>query len=235
MTGLVTQYHTLKATSYQDIWDFQMVLHNRLKMQKRNDMKGSGWSKPINHLILCEHKPVFTLGKSGKRSHLLISEEEASAKNVEFFKINRGGDITYHGPGQFTGYLILDLELLYRDVHKYVKTIEEVIIRLLAEYKIIGQRLEDFTGVWVLNKSKQLKVCAIGIHLSRWVSMHGFGLNVNTNLDNFNMIVPCGIQDPNKSVTSISSLLGEEIDMFELEMKLKKICVELFQLQLLVI
>ena len=228
----MTQFHTLKSASYQDVWDFQMVLHNRLKIQKR-DKNGSGGPVPLNHLIFCEHNPVFTLGKSGKRSHLLISEVEASAKNVEFFKINRGGDITYHGPGQLTGYLILDLELLYRDVHKYVRTIEEVIIRLLAEYKIIGQRLPDFTGVWVNNGSKQMKVCAIGIHLSRWVSMHGFGLNVNTNLKNFDMIVPCGIQDPNKSVTSLSQLLGKEIDMFELENKLKKVCVELFQLQLL--
>lgn len=234
MPKLLTQFHRLSSSSYKDIWDFQMLLHNRLKQQKRLQLHNSNTDSPlINHLLFCEHKPVYTLGKSGKRDHLLITEQEAQAKDLEFYRINRGGDITYHGPGQITGYLILDLELLYRDVHRYVRTIEEAIIVLLEEYGLKGERVDNFTGVWVNSGSKKRKVCAIGVHLSRWVSMHGFGLNVNSNLNHFDMIVPCGIQDPDKSVTSISQLIGEDFNIIEIEDKLKTILADLFDLQLI--
>lgn len=211
-----------------------MLLHNRLKRQKRHFHNVSSANSPlINHLLFCEHRPVYTLGKSGKLNHLLISEEEVKAQNLELHHINRGGDITYHGPGQLTGYLILDLELLYRDVHKYVRTIEEAIILLLKKYGLKAQRMPDFTGVWVNSSSKKRKVCAIGVHLSRWVSMHGFGLNVNSNLEHFDAIIPCGIQDSDKTVTSISQLIGEVLDMNEVEKKLKAILTDLFDLQIL--
>ena len=233
MPRLLTQYHRLQKSTYQNVWDFQTQLHNKLKDSKgrKSNYTYEKGAKPLNHLVFCEHMPVYTLGKSGKRDHLLISENEATDRGIEFHKVNRGGDITYHGPGQLTGYLILDLELLYRDVHKYVRTIEEAVITLLLQYGINGERLSNFTGVWVKQGSTYSKVCAIGVHLSRWVSMHGFGLNVNPDLSHFNMIVPCGINESDKKVTSISELLGKQVEVQELEARMKDICAQLFNLE----
>jgi len=201
---------------YKEAWDLQTVLHRQLIDNKRE-----GYPTPQRHyFILCEHPPVFTLGKSGSEDNLRINEEERADKQFEYFKINRGGDITYHGPGQLVGYPILDLDLLFTDVHKYVRSLEEVIIRTLQHYGIKGVRSDRYTGVWVENDQaahEASKICAIGVHLSRWVTMHGFAFNVNTNLAHFDYIVPCGINDPDKSVCSLGSLLGKTLDLQEVK------------------
>lgn len=197
---------------YKEAWDLQTTLHQQLIDNKR-----AGYPVPQKHyFILCEHPPVFTLGKSGSEDHLRINKAEREDHQIEYFKINRGGDITYHGPGQLVGYPILDLDLLFTDVHRYVRSLEEVIIRTLDNYKIKGVRSDRYTGVWVQNDQvadKASKICAIGVHLSRWVTMHGFAFNVNTNLSHFDYIVPCGIVDVNKSVCSLSSLLEKSVDL----------------------
>ena len=190
---------------YKEAWDLQTMLHQQLIDNKR-----AGYPNPQHHyFLLCEHPPVFTLGKSGTEANLRIDEAEREDRQIEYFKINRGGDITYHGPGQLVGYPILDLDLLFTDVHKYVRSLEEVIIRVLDLYDIKGTRSDRYTGVWVENDQaahEANKICAIGVHLSRWVTMHGFAFNVNTNLSHFDYIIPCGISDPNKSVCSLRSL-----------------------------
>ncbi len=168
-------------------------------------------------LLFCEHNSVFTLGKTAKMDHLLSTESELKHQGVQTIKINRGGDITYHGPGQLTVYPIFDLDFFFHDVHKYVRLLEEVVIQVLNKYGLAGVRLEGFTGVWLEDKLGQRKICAIGVHLSRWVTMHGLALNVNTELDYFKQIVPCGIKEKNKSVTSIAKELGRPIDMLELK------------------
>ena len=236
MGRLLTQYHKINASDYQDVWDFQTILHNKVKNAKLKGIAAGDYGKDkpkiLNHLVFCEHLPVYTLGKSAKASNLLIEAERAKDSGYELFQINRGGDITFHGPGQLTGYLILDVELLYRDIHRYVRTIEEAIIILLRGYGIQGERLSDFTGVWVREGNLYSKVCAIGVHLSRWVSMHGFGLNVSTDLSHFKNMIPCGITDDNKQVTSIAKLLGYKISTDEVEQKLVDICSELFQMDI---
>lgn len=201
---------------YKEAWDLQTRLHKQLVDNKR-----AGYPEtPRHYFILCEHPPVFTLGKSGLADHLILNEQELADHEIEFYKINRGGDITFHGPGQLVGYPILDLDLVFTDVHRYVRSLEEVIIRVLKHYDIIGSRSNLYTGVWV-DSAKALdessKICAIGVHLSRWVTMHGFAFNVNTNLDYFNHIIPCGINDPNKTVCSLSSLLEKDVDLQEIK------------------
>ncbi|HRH34170.1 MAG TPA: lipoyl(octanoyl) transferase LipB, partial [Catalimonadaceae bacterium] len=175
-----------------------------------------------------EHSPVFTLGKSGFPENLLVSESELEERKVEFFKSNRGGDITFHGPGQLVGYPILDLDQFYTDIHRYLREIEEVIIKTIAEFGIQnGGRKEGLTGVWVGEE----KICAIGVRASRWVTMHGFALNVNTNLQYFDWIVPCGIQD--KGVTSMEKILGKSIDMEEVKTVLKVNFEKIFKAKLI--
>ncbi len=201
---------------YQEAWDLQTALHQELVSNKR-----AGYPVPQHHyFIMCEHPPVFTLGKSGSEDHLKINEQERAAHQIEYYKINRGGDITFHGPGQLVGYPILDLDLIFTDVHKYVRSLEEVIIKVLQKYSINGIRSNRYTGVWVANDKvldEEKKICAIGVHLSRWVTMHGFAFNVNTNLSYFDHIIPCGISDPNKSVCSLSSLLGKDVNLQEIK------------------
>ena len=178
----------------------------------------------IPKLIFCEHHHVYTLGKSGSEDNLIISPEKREKEDIEYFKINRGGDITYHGPGQITGYPILDLDEFFTDIHKYVRYIEEVIIATIKDYGLHGIRLEGYTGVWLPpNKAhdKYRKICAIGVHLSRWVTMHGFAFNVNTDLTYFNHIIPCGIVDEDKTVTSLAHELGQNVDMEEVIEKVK--------------
>lgn len=177
-----------------------------------------------NHLLFCEHPHVYTLGKSGFMENLLLSDSRLKELNVSFYKTNRGGDITYHGPGQIVGYPILDLELFFTDLGKYMRSLEEVIIRTLSFYGIKGDRLPGSTGVWLDPDlpSKERKICAMGVRCSRWVTMHGFAFNINTDLRYFDYIIPCGITD--KSVTSLQKELGEKVD----EQEVKEILIKEF-------
>jgi lipoyl(octanoyl) transferase len=178
---------------------------------------------PTKHyLLFVEHPPVYTLGKSGKIEHVLINEEQRQQQGIEFFHTNRGGDITFHGPQQIVGYPIFDLEKFYTDIGRYLRELEEVIILTLEDYGIIAGRSPGETGVWIdaTIKGKERKICAMGVRCSRWVTMHGFALNVNTDLNYFNHIIPCGIAD--KKVTSIKQELGMEVDIDEVKTKLKK-------------
>ena len=216
---------------YQQAWDYQEELLNRnlrIKSAVRNlELAGGDVTTDIprelpiaqteNHLLFVEHPPVYTLGKSGRIENLLIGEDERSARGIQFFKINRGGDITFHGPGQIVGYPILDLEHFYTDIGKYLRNLEEVIIRTLAEFGIPGERSPGETGVWIDPKlpGSERKICAIGVRCSRWITMRGFALNVNTDLAYFDHIIPCGIQ--NKKVTSIQQELGRQVSMKEVK------------------
>ena len=222
------QCHILKNLSYQEVWDFQYLLHNDIKRQKKSKYYNVSSPNFTNHLIFCEHRPVYTLGKSASTDNLLIDDSKLDAQSIELLNINRGGDITFHGPGQLTVYFIVDLEQLYRDVHKYVRNLEEVIIRVLDDYKVVGTRKSDFTGVWVDDNEHSAKICAIGVHLSRWVSMHGIGFNVNTDLDFFNNIIPCGINDSKKSVTSLSKESGTDVPLDEVQRKILIACKAVF-------
>ncbi|MBK9257589.1 MAG: lipoyl(octanoyl) transferase LipB [Saprospiraceae bacterium] len=226
----------IQHKTYQEVWDFQTSLHKQLvseKLKRRDSAESEiNMFYQQHHLIFCEHSHVYTLGKSGSVDHLLLSTAETEQKNIEFFKINRGGDITYHGPGQITGYPIFDLEEFFRDVHKYVRNLEEIIIRTLDIYGIKGQRLNGYTGVWIYpddKDSRYRKICAIGVHLSRWVSMHGFAFNVNTDLTYFENIVPCGIEDKDKTVTSLSKELGHPVSMTEVEAHLQYFFADIFK------
>ena len=215
MKNNILHIHTLKQVDYQEVWDFQEILMQKLIQTKRNRTDDSS-QFTTHHLIFCEHNPVYTLGKSGSMDHLLIPQDQMETTQFEFHKINRGGDITYHGPGQWTIYPILDLECYYRDVHRYVRTLEEIVINLLSYYGIEGSAVEDFTGVWV-GEQHNRKTCAIGVHLSRWVSMHGLALNVNADLNHFDYIIPCGIPRGEKSVTSMSHEINRPIEMSEVK------------------
>ena len=212
---------------FESSWTLQTDIHKALIANKRAD-----YPIPAAHQILfVEHPHVYTLGKSGSVDHLLLNQHGLEENNVTFFKINRGGDITYHGPGQMVVYPIFDLDCFFTDVHKYVRFLEEAVIRLLDTYAIIGKRIKGYTGVWLEGHTGQpnRKICAIGVHLSRWVTLHGLALNVNTDLNYFNHIIPCGIQDDDKTVTSISKELGKEIDFFDCKMRLKAIFADLFE------
>jgi lipoyl(octanoyl) transferase len=185
-----------------------------------------------NYLLFVEHPAVYTLGKSGKPDHLLIDEQERNEKGIGFFHTNRGGDITFHGPEQIVGYPILDLEKFYTDIGRYLRELEEVIILTLAEYGIVAGRSAGETGVWIDStiKGKERKICAMGVRCSRWITMHGFALNVNTDLGYFNHIIPCGIQ--NKKVTSIKEELGRAVDLEDVKEKLKKNFATVFNVEI---
>lgn len=220
--------------NYEYTWDLQRKLHTHLVRRKREESYKSALSQGAqleHHFLICEHPPVFTLGKSGKEDNLLLSESELTEKGITFNKINRGGDITYHGPGQIVGYPLLDLDDFFTDVHRYVRTLEEIIIRLLADLGIEAYREKDFTGVWVRFSSapSRRKICAIGVHLSRWVTMHGFAFNVNNDLNPFDFIVPCGIQDPDRGICSLQSVLGSEQDMDMVKKKISYYFALLFE------
>jgi len=206
---------------YKKAWDFQEELFKesiQLKIAKRD---GKTDKIPPNHLLFCEHPHVYTLGKSGAETNLLINEEMLRAKNAEFYKINRGGDITYHGPGQLVMYPIFDLDQFFTDIHKYMRFLEEAVILTLTEFGITAGRLEGMTGVWLdAGKPNERKICAMGVKSSRWVTMHGIALNVNSDLSYFNYIVPCGIVD--KAVTSMEKELGKKIDMEAVQQVLKE-------------
>jgi lipoyl(octanoyl) transferase len=214
---------------YAHAWEYQEEVFAAVvksKIELRNNPRESAY--PENYFLFCEHPPVYTLGKSGKMENLLLNEQELKEEGIDFFKINRGGDITYHGPGQIVGYPILDLDQFFTDIHKYLRYLEEAIILTLAEYGIEAGRVEGLTGVWldVDNKEKSRKICAMGIKCSRWVTMHGFAFNVNTELDYFEKIIPCGIDD--RDVTSMKRELGREVDMDEVKAKIIKHLGSLF-------
>ncbi len=205
-----TIFHSLQEIDYKECWDLQESLFNRILNEKRLD-------KPdiINHLIFCQHPHVYTLGKSGSEDNMLIDYIQLQAQNATFHKINRGGDITYHGPGQLVGYPILNLTAFKMGIKDYIYSLEEAIILSLKQYDIHAERLENAIGVWldVKDPKKVRKICAIGVRTSHWVSMHGFAFNVNTDLNYFNHIHPCGFTD--KAVTSLEKELGKKLDFDE--------------------
>lgn len=231
-TNLMQQifYNDLGLIDYKQAWDLQESLLQeivQLKMAGRNTVAGDKTSTP-HYLLLCEHPHVYTLGKSGKESHLLINEKQLDENHAVFYKINRGGDITYHGPGQVVGYPILNLDLFFNDIHLYLRNLEELIIKTIASYGLKGERVDKLTGVWLdAGTSSARKICAFGVRCSRWVTMHGWALNVNANLDYFNNIVPCGIDD--KSVTSMQKELGRELNMEEVKQRLKSNFEDVFK------
>jgi len=229
-------FKDLGLVDYKACWNYQEELFNSIVNQKlmNRDLPESEKKPTANYLLFVEHPHVFTLGKSGDEKNLLANERELAEKNASYYKINRGGDITYHGPGQLVAYPILDLDNFFTDIHKYLRLLEEVIIVTLAEYGLKAERSEGETGVW-LDASSQLnarKICAFGVRCSRWVTMHGWGFNVNADLDYFNNIIPCGISD--KKVTSLHAELGKSVDMAEMKEKLLLNFEKLFECQLLV-
>lgn len=213
---------------YKQAWDKQEALFNRIVETKLNNRAEKTLVKTQNHLIFCEHPHVYTLGKSGKEEHLLVNELQLKENNATYYKINRGGDITYHGPGQIVGYPILDLDNFFTDIHKYLRFLEEVIIKTIAYYGLKGERSPGETGVWIdVGKPSARKICAFGVRASRWVTMHGFALNVNADLKYFNNIVPCGIAD--KAVTSMHTELGKTLNTEEVKEKIKQHFAEQFE------
>ncbi|MEO9482856.1 MAG: lipoyl(octanoyl) transferase LipB [Ekhidna sp.] len=229
-----TQFIHLGLKDYQEAWDYQELLFKETVEQKIANRKADDGRQVAtkNYLIFCEHPHVYTLGKSGDKNHLLANASLLKKKQATFYKINRGGDITYHGPGQIVGYPILDLDHFFTDIHKYLRFLEEAVIQTLKEYGIVSGRIKGLTGVWLdwEDEKKARKICALGVKSSRWVTMHGFAFNVNTNLEYFNYIVPCGIQD--KAVTSLEKELGQKTDIKEVEEKLKKHLSALFEMDL---
>ncbi len=218
----------LGKADYKRVWDYQTKLLDAIISIKRENRNSEETQETSNYFLFVEHPHVYTLGKSGDIKHLLLNEKQLEEKDAVFYKINRGGDITYHGPGQVVGYPILDLENFFTDIHKYLRFLEEVIIKTIAEYSLKGERSQGETGVWLdVGTPFARKICAMGIRSSRWVTMHGFALNVNTNLGYFDNIVPCGIQD--KAVTSMEAELGKKIDMKEVKQKIVAHFVEQFE------
>ena len=230
------KFINLGLIDYKEAWMFQEKLFQAIIDVKRANRKREDTGialEPIqSKLIFCEHPHVFTLGKSGQQSHLLVNEKQLEEKGAHFYKINRGGDITYHGPGQLVGYPIFDLDHFFTDIHKYLRYLEEAVIRTLAEYGINGGRIKGATGVWLdWDNPKARKICALGVRASRWVTMHGFAFNVNSDLNYFSNIIPCGITD--KAVTSLEKELGRAIAMQEVQEKVKKHLQELFEMTLI--
>lgn len=227
-------FQDLGKIAYQEAWDYQEKLFQELVARKlRNrDLAESEKEASSHYLLFCEHPPVYTLGRSGKEEHLLAGQTELEQLGASFYKNNRGGDITFHGPGQIVGYPILDLEYFFTDIHRYLRLLEEAIILTLSDWKIHGERFPGYTGVWIdaQHPLKARKICAMGVRCSRWVTMHGFALNVNTDLSFFNHIVPCGIE--NKAVTSMSQEFGKRIDEEEVKSVLRKHLATLFEIEL---
>ena len=224
------RFEDLGLMPYRQAWDYQQVLFDEIVAAKilNRDRPESEQFSTKNHLLFCSHPHVYTLGKSGSMDNVLLTDEQLKEKGIEFFKINRGGDITYHGPGQIVGYPVLDLENFFTDIHRYMRSLEEVIIRTLAQYGISAGRFEGYTGVWLDadDPDKARKICAMGVKCSRWVTMHGWAFNVNTDLSYFDYIIPCGIKD--KSVTSMEKELGRRVSMGEVQQHLVRAFGEVF-------
>src|SRR5690606_5018943 len=219
------------VVDYQEAWERQEALLEDTVAQKTANRTNNTSVPTKNYLVFVEHPHVYTLGKSGKPEHLLLDEEGLKEKEATFYKINRGGDITYHGPGQLVGYPILDLDNFFTDIHLYLRTLEDAVILTLADYGLKGDRYPGYTGVWLdADQPNARKICALGVRSSRWVTMHGFALNVNSELNYFNNIVPCGIED--KAVAAMESELGRKLDMEEVKVRLKKHLAHLFGMEL---
>jgi len=218
----------LGTKDYKETWDYQEELFDGIvQIKRRNRNENLNLDTP-NYFLFVEHPHVYTLGKSGDFNNLLLSETQLEQKGIRFYKINRGGDITYHGYGQIVGYPILDLDNFFNDIHKYMRSLEETIIRTLNEYGIKGTRSNGETGVWLdVDTPFARKICALGVRSSRWVTMHGFALNVNTNLGYFDHIIPCGIKG--KAVTSMQAELGHELSIEEVQQKILKHFSEVFE------
>lgn len=229
------EFRDLGLLDYQQAWDYQESLFAdtvAIKIRNRN-LPASEQSQTPNYLLFVEHPHVYTLGKSGNQENLLLDESGLNEKNATFYKINRGGDITYHGPGQLVGYPILDLDNFFTDIHKYLRLLEEAVILTLDEYGIEAGRIAGLTGVWLdpIKQENPRKICALGVKSSRWVTMHGFAFNINSDLNYFGNIIPCGIED--KAVTSLQKELGKEIPMEEVKEKMKKHLSSLFEMKLI--
>lgn len=229
-----TKFIDLGLIDYQEAWDYQTELFDQTVALKIENRKKESTEQAVtpNYLIFCSHPHVYTLGKSGDQANLLLDDKGLAEKHASFYKINRGGDITYHGPGQIVGYPILDLDNFFTDIHKYLRFLEEAVILTLADYGIAAGRIDGLTGVWIDidNPIKARKICALGVKSSRWVTMHGFAFNVLTDLNYFQNIIPCGIDD--KAVTSLEFELGEKPDLHEVQDKLKQHLVDLFEFEL---
>ena len=225
-------FRDLGLIDYKQCWDFQEELFAEILAVKSSNRKKNRAINTKNHLIFCEHPHVYTLGKSGDEKNLLVNEDYLKSRGATFHKINRGGDITYHGPGQIVGYPIIDLDNFFTDIHKYLRFLEEAVILTLREYGLESERSDGETGVWFdVGTPKARKICALGVKSSRWVTMHGFAFNVNSDLSYFGNIIPCGITD--KNVTSLQNELGREINMNEVRNKLKAHLVELFEMEII--
>lgn len=226
-------FKDLGLLDYKTCWDYQESLFKETVELKLKNRSANVETSTSNYLLFVEHPHVYTLGKSGNENNLLINNEQLKQKNANYYKINRGGDITYHGPGQLVAYPILDLDNFFTDIHKYLRLLEEIIILTIAEYGIKGERSSGETGVWIdINSSNPRKICAMGVRCSRWVTMHGWGFNVNADLSYFNNIIPCGIQ--NKAITSLNKELAlESVNMNEVKEKLQNHFAALFECELI--
>jgi lipoyl(octanoyl) transferase len=243
MSKQLVIFQDLGKLDYKSAWDYQESLLQENVNVKSIVNSQESIGRPLitndyrpstqHYLLFVEHPPVFTLGKSGNINNVLLSEERLKANGIEFYKTNRGGDITFHGPGQIVGYPILDLEKFDTDIGRYLRNLEEVIILTLGEYGLKGDRSQGETGVWLDPdvKGKERKICAIGVRCSRWITMHGFAFNVNTDLNYFNLIIPCGIQG--KQVTSLNKELARELDIEEVKEKIKRNFEKVFNVELL--
>jgi lipoyl(octanoyl) transferase len=218
------QFIQLGIVDYKEAWDYQVEVFNKiLSVKAENRTLPATAQRPTdNFVIFCEHPHVFTLGKSGDETNLLIPKEDLDSIQATYYHINRGGDITYHGPGQIVGYPVIDLENFFTDIHRYMRVMEEAVIQTLDEYDIVSGRIPGLTGVWINPTESQhaRKICALGVKTSRWVTMHGFAFNINTDLRYFDYIIPCGIKE--KSVTSMEKELGKKLDMKEVQGVLKE-------------
>lgn len=220
----------LGLKSYSSSWEYQDELFNSIISVKKSNRNNKKKSSTNNYMVFVEHPPVYTLGNSGKIENLLVNKKVLNENNIEFFKTNRGGDITFHGPGQIVCYPILDLENFFTDIHKYLRFLEEIVIETLNDFGIISQSRNGETGVWVRDKKSNFsKICAMGVRASRWVTMHGFALNVNTDLRYFNNIIPCGIKD--KGVTSMKNELGKVLIKDSIKEKLQYYFSKKFQVE----
>ncbi|CAM3562340.1 lipoyl(octanoyl) transferase LipB [Sphingobacterium prati] len=228
----VVQFQDWGLVDYQEAWDRQESIFKSVLDVKHDNRVNATTTDTPNYLIFTAHPHVYTLGKSGHEEYLLLDEKGLEEKEAKFYKINRGGDITYHGPGQIVGYPILDLDNFFTDIHLYLRTLEEAIILTCADYGVPAGRYPGFTGVWIEpDKPTARKICAMGVRASRWVTMHGFAFNVNTDLDYFSNIIPCGIDD--KDVTSLKRELGQEVDMDEVKEKLRGHIARLFEMEVI--
>lgn len=234
VTNKQTRYINLGLIDYKDAWDYQTDLFEKvLGIKKQNRaLPDNQQHLTENFLVFCQHPHVYTLGKSGKEDNLLVKADQLNSIGATYYHINRGGDITYHGPGQIVGYPIIDLENFFTDIHKYMRLLEEAVIETIAEFGVNGGRIPGLTGVWIDHDEKETarKICALGVKTSRWVTMHGFALNVNTDLNYFSHIVPCGIDD--KEVTSLQKELGRTVDLSAVEEILKNKIAGLFGMNL---